>query len=99
MRSRRTIGWIAATALAPAALSCAQPTPALDEDGPRWMLGLGAQADEHGSDSFLGNFNVRVGARTWLTLVAGTSSSPTDRADIEADALVLGLDHRFDKVG
>lgn len=100
MRSRRCIGWLAAmAALAPAAWSYAQTTPALDEDGPRWMLGLGAQADEHGSDSVLGNFNVRAGGRTWLTLVAGTSSSPTDRADIEADALVIGLDHRFDKVG
>jgi hypothetical protein len=100
MRSRRSIGWLAATAaLAPAAPSYAQTTPALDEDGPRWMFGLGAQADEQGSDSVLGNLSVRVGARTWLTLVAGTSSSPTDRADIEADALAFGLDHRFDKVG
>ena len=64
-----------------------------------WMLGLGAQADEDEGESLLGTLYVGVGSRTWLTFVAGQSSSPADRADIEADTLVLGVDHRFDKVG
>jgi hypothetical protein len=100
MRSRRCRSWTLAfaAALAPVAAGYAQATPEAPV-GPGWMLALGAQADEHGSDSFLGNFNVGVGSRSWLTLVAGTSSSPSDRADIEADALALGFDHRFDKVG
>ena len=63
------------------------------------MLGLGAQADEDDGDSLLGTLYVGVGSSTWLTFVAGQSSSPADRADIEADTLSLGVDHRFDKVG
>jgi len=101
MRSRRALAWPLAlvAALAAAAAGYAQSPPPLDDLGPRWMLTLGAQADEHGANSALGTFNVRAGTRTWLTLVSGTSESPSDRADIEADALAIALDHRFDKVG
>ena len=63
------------------------------------MLGLGAQADEEEGESLLGTLYVGVGSSTWLTFVAGQSSSPADRADIEADTLVIGVDHRFDQVG
>jgi hypothetical protein len=70
-----------------------------DVDRAGWMLGLGAQADEDDGESFLGTFYVGVGSRTWLTVAAGSSSSPGDRADIEADALLFGVDHRFETVG
>ena len=63
------------------------------------MLGLGAQADENDGESLLGTFFVGVGSSTWLTFAAGTSSSPAERADIEADTLVIGMDHRFDEIG
>ncbi len=63
------------------------------------MLGLGAEVDEDDGDSLLGTLYVGVGSSTWLTLVAGQSSSPADRADIEADTLAIGVDHRFEKVG
>jgi hypothetical protein len=99
MRFPRAVGWqfAAMAALAPA-VSHAQ-TAAVDDGSAGWVLGLGAQADEHDASSLLGTFQVGVGARTWLTFVAGQSESPSDFADIEANALVLGLDHRFDKVG
>jgi hypothetical protein len=63
------------------------------------MLGLGGQVDEHGNDGLMGTINVGVARSTWLSFAAGRSTSPADQADIEADTLVLGLDHRFDLVG
>jgi hypothetical protein len=63
------------------------------------MLGLGAEVDEDDSDSVLATLYVGVGSSTWLTLVAGQSSSPAERANIEADTLAIGVDHRFEKVG
>jgi hypothetical protein len=42
---------------------------------------------------------VGVGSSTWLTFVAGQSSSPADQADIDADTLAIGVDHRFEHVG
>jgi hypothetical protein len=63
------------------------------------MVGVGAQVDENSNDSVLATLNFGVGRTTWLSLAAGRSSSPADRADIEADTLVLGLDHRLPKVG
>ena len=100
VRFRRRLSWpLAVTAaLAPAVAGHAQSTPA-DDAGAGWMLGLGALADEHEASSLLGTLQVGVGSRTWLTFVAGKSSSPSDRADIEANALVIGVDHRLDKVG
>ena len=63
------------------------------------MLGLGAQADEEESDSLFATLYVGVASSTWLTLIAGQSSSPADRADIEADTLAIGVDHAFENVG
>lgn len=79
------------------AVAQAQSVP--DDARGAWMLGLGAQVDEDDADAVLGTLYVGVGASTWLTVAAGRSSSPADRADIEADTLVLGVDHRFDAVG
>jgi hypothetical protein len=87
-----------AAALA-AGLAVAQPGAAPGDVRGSWMIGVGAQVDENSNDSVLGTFNVGVGRTTWLSLAAGRSSSPADRADIEADTLILGVDHRFPKVG
>jgi len=90
-------------ALVAAALLAVVPAGAqsslTDDARGAWMLGLGAQVDEEESESLLGTLYVGVGSSTWLTFVAGQSSSPADRANIEADTLVLGVDHRFDQVG
>ena len=90
-------------ALVAAALLAAVPAGAqsslTDDARGAWMLGLGAQVDEEEGESLLGTLYVGVGSSTWLTFVAGQSSSPADRANIEADTLVLGVDHRFDQVG
>lgn len=64
-----------------------------------WMLGFGGQVDEDSNDSVLGTYSVGVGRSTWLSFAAGRSSSPADRADIEADTLLIGVDHGFEKVG
>jgi len=82
-----------------AGLAAAQPGARPDDVKGSWMLGVGAQVDEDSNDSALATFNVGVGRTTWLSFAAGRSTSPADRADIEADTLVLGLDHRLPKVG
>jgi hypothetical protein len=87
-----------AAAFASAAAGHAQSEPPEDGRG-AWMLALGAQADENDAHSLLGTSYIGVGSRTWLTFSAGKSSSPGDGGDIEADALLIGMDHRFDKVG
>ena len=81
-----------------AAAASAQTTGSDDVRG-AWMLGVGAQAGEDDGDSLIGTLYVGVASSTWLTLIAGQSSSPADRADIEADTWVIGVDHRFDRVG
>jgi hypothetical protein len=69
------------------------------EDRSGWMLGVNAQADEHDAHSLHATSYVGVGPRTWLSFAAGKSSSPIDSTDIEASTLLVGVDHRFDKVG
>jgi hypothetical protein len=98
MRSHRYLsGSLAVCALA-AAPALAQ-APRTDDARGGWMLGLGAQADEDDADSLLGTLFVGVGSSTWLTFAAGRSSSPADRADIQADSSSIGLDHKFEGVG
>ena len=63
------------------------------------MVGVNAQADEHDAHSLYATSYVGVGSRTWLTFAAGKSSSPIESTDIEASTILLGVDHRFDKVG
>jgi hypothetical protein len=81
-----------------AASVCAQP------DVPResrsdWMFGVGAQVDDESNDSLLATFNWGVTDDTWLSFSAGRSSSPADRANIDADTLVAALDHSFGTFG
>ena len=99
MGSRRAVGWPLAltVALAPALAAGAQSTPPDETRG--WVLGLNAQADEHDAHSLYASSYVGVGSRTWLTFAAGKSSSPIESTDIEADTFLVGIDHRFDKVG
>jgi opacity protein-like surface antigen len=99
MRFHRPLVWLSTVAAALlSAPAVAQSSRTEDARG-AWMLGLGAQFDEEESDSLLGTLYVGVGPRTWLTFVAGQSSSPADRADIDADTLAIGVDHRFEQVG
>ncbi|HUQ52374.1 MAG TPA: hypothetical protein VM692_09140 [Gammaproteobacteria bacterium] len=99
MRRHDSIAWSLATAAALLAASAAAQSPSPDDARGAWMLGLGAEVDEDESESLLATLYVGVGSSTWLTVVAGQSLSPADRADIEADTLAIGVDHRFDKVG
>jgi hypothetical protein len=98
MRSHRYLHWSLAVCSLAAAPLLAQAPPTDNARG-GWMLGLGAQADEDDGDSVLGSLFVGVGSSTWLTFAAGRSSSPADRADIEADSLSIGVDHKFERVG
>jgi hypothetical protein len=99
MRRHGLVAWSFAAAASLAAVPAAAQSPSPDDARGAWMLGLGAQVDEDESDSMLATLYVGVGQSTWLTFIAGQSSSPADRADIEADTLAIGVDHRFDKVG
>jgi hypothetical protein len=99
MRRHGLIGWSFAAAAALAAARAAAQAPSRDDARGAWMLGLGAQIAEDEGDSMLATLYVGVGQSTWLTFVAGQSSSAADRADIEADTLAIGVDHRFEKVG
>jgi hypothetical protein len=99
MGFRRFLAWsVTAHCVLAAATLAAQSSPPPDDRG-AWLLGVGAQFDEEGGESLIGTFNVGVASSTWLTLVGGRSTSPAERADIEADTFVIGVDHRFAKVG
>lgn len=98
MLALRSLGLPLAVLAAFAQAAAHAQSPTEDVSG-GWMLGLGAQVDEDEADSLLGTLYVGVGSSTWLTLAAGRSSSPADRADIEADTLAIGVDHKFDTVG
>jgi hypothetical protein len=68
-------------------------------DGGAWLLGIGAQADEDGSDSALATLHWGIRPNSWLSVTAGRSASPADRADVKAGTLALGFDQLFDRVG
>ena len=86
-------------ALVTAALGASAQAPVPTRAGGAWMLGIGAQADEDGSDSALATLQWGITPKSWLSVTAGRSSSPADRADVEAGTLALGFDQRFDRVG
>jgi hypothetical protein len=64
-----------------------------------WMLGLLMQSDDESSQGSAVSFGYGVGESTWFSALLANSSSPAERADISANTFVLGIDHRFDKVG
>jgi hypothetical protein len=76
----------------------AAPAQVRDTSG-SWALGLAGQVDENSSDSLLATINWGVTPATWLSFSAGRSTSPADRADVQADTFVAAVDHRFDTVG
>ena len=63
------------------------------------MLGVAGQVDTESNDSLLATFNWGVTDATWLSFTAGRSSSPDDRASVDADMLVASVDHKFGRVG
>jgi hypothetical protein len=80
------------------ASTAAAQAPAADTDA-SWLLGVGAQTDENGSDSTLAAFHWGVVPNSWLSFSAGRSSSPSDRAAVDASTLAIDFDRRFEKVG
>ena len=74
---------------------------AADEpSGTSWAFGLAGQADEESSNSLLATFNLGVSDRTWLMFRAGRSRLTTSElADVSAETLAAGVDHRFGVVG
>lgn len=97
MRTRLPNVWLLVLLFA-AATSAAQTRPLPSAKG-AWVLGFGAQADDESSDALLATVNWGVAPSTWLSFAAGRSSSPADRANVDADTLLVGVDHRFDNVG
>jgi hypothetical protein len=82
------------------ATSAASAQDDASTDGRRpWAIGIGAQADDESNDSALASLNWGVSERTWLAFAAGRSRSPERGADIAADDLSAGLEHRFGLVG
>jgi hypothetical protein len=80
-------------------LCVAQDTETRRAPGGSWVLGLAGQLDEESNDSVLASVNWAVTPSTWLTFAAGRSSSPADRAAVQADTIIAGVDHRFGLVG
>lgn len=90
----------AAALLAYAGLGVAQDArPTLEPAAGTWMLGLAAQGDENSNSSMLATVNWGVTPATWLTFTTSRSTSSTNRADVKADSIVLGVDHRFASIG
>lgn len=97
----RIAAWAATAALlSQPGLGAAQDArPSIEPTTGAWMLGLAAEGDENSNSSMLATFNWGVTRATWLDFTAGRSSSSANRADVKADSIVIGVDHRFDAVG
>ena len=90
----------AAALLSHAGLGVAQDArPALEPTAGTWMLGLAAEGDENSNDSMLATVNWGVTPATWLNFTTSRSTSSSSRADVKADSIVVGVDHRFESVG
>ena len=98
MAAYRTVVAVGIAALALRCAPCAAQDAASDSGG-TWALGLAAQVDEESNDSLLATLNWGVTPSTWLSFSAGRSSSPADRANVSADTLIAGVDHRFGSAG
>jgi hypothetical protein len=81
----------------PAAAQDARPS--IEPTTGTWMLALAAESDENSNDSMLASVNWGVTRATWLSFTTSRSTSSANRADVKADSIVLGVDHRFEKVG
>jgi hypothetical protein len=99
MRFCQILGPVLVVATLVLGTSAGAQSSAADDARGAWMLGLGAVVDEDESDSLLGTLYLGVGKQTWLTFIAGQSSSPADFANIDADTLAIAVDHRFEHVG
>jgi hypothetical protein len=73
--------------------------PLATESSGNWVFGVAGQTDDEGNDSLLATFNWGVTKGTWLSFTGGRSSSPEDRASVDADTLVASVDHKFGAVG
>lgn len=93
--SRRLALVLAALGLASGA--SAQSDNANDETF--WTVGIAALTDDESSRNFAFSFDVAVTEQTWISALAGRSRSPRERADVSADTLAVGIDHRFGLVG
>jgi hypothetical protein len=83
--------------VAPAAAQDARPS--LEPTTGTWMLGLAAESDENSNNSMLATVNWGVTKATWLNFTASCSNSSSNRADVTADSIVVGVDHRFEAIG
>ena len=94
----RVCGGLLAAAWMVASPAIAATAGVRDTSG-SWAFGLAGQVDENSSDSVLATINWGVTPTTWLSFAAGRSTSPADRAAVQADTLVAAVDRRFDSVG
>jgi hypothetical protein len=76
-----------------------QAQPRADDDVGLWALAVGVQADDESNTGASASFNMAVASETWLSVSAGQSRSPRERADVTAASYVVGVDHRFGLVG
>ena len=64
-----------------------------------WTVGVSTLTDDESSSHLGVSFDVAAARSTWVSLLAATSRSPRERADISADTVAVGIDHRFGLVG
>lgn len=64
-----------------------------------WLLGVGLQADAQSTEGLFGTFGYGAADRTWLSLSAGRSRSPADRAAVSASTLRAEIDHGIGDFG
>lgn len=77
----------------------APPAAAGDGTARPWLLAVGAQRDEEANSSLLASISVPATEKTWFSASAGRSRATEGGADVLADLLELGVDHRFGLVG
>jgi hypothetical protein len=72
---------------------------AADDDAGLWTLAVGMQADDEASNGASVALDYALAADSWLLAQAGRSRSPRERADVSAASYMLGIDHRFGRIG
>jgi len=94
--------WLPAAALAQPGPQAASPVLELASDAGLarpWLLGVGLQADEQSTEGLFGTFGYGATDRTWLSVSAGRSRSPADRAATSASTLRAEIDRRIGDFG